>query len=45
MVMAITVQLALVLGVLARRGFALESAAARICREAFGARVTTNVMA
>ena len=30
-------------GVLARRGFALESAAARVCREA-GARVTTNVM-
>ena len=30
-------------GVLGRRGFALESAAARVCREA-GARVTTNVM-
>ena len=30
-------------GVLGRRGFALESAMARICREA-GARVTTNVM-
>ena len=30
-------------GVLGRRGFAVESAAARICREG-GARVTTNVM-
>ena len=30
-------------GVLGRRGFVLESAAARVCREA-GARVTTNVM-
>ena len=30
-------------GVLGRRGFAVESAAARICREA-GGRVTTNVM-
>ena len=30
-------------GVLGRRGFALESVAARICREG-GARVTTNVM-
>ena len=30
-------------GVLAKRGFALESAAARVCRKA-GARVTTNVM-
>ena len=30
-------------GVLGRRGYALESAAARICREA-GGRVTTNVM-
>ena len=30
-------------GVLGRRGYALESAAARVCREA-GARVTTNVM-
>ena len=30
-------------GVLGRRAFALESAAARVCREA-GARVTTNVM-
>ena len=30
-------------GVLGRRGFALESAAARVCREA-GARVSTNVM-
>ena len=30
-------------GVLTRRGFALESAAARVCREA-GARMTTNVM-
>ena len=31
-----------VAGVLSRRGFALESAAARVCREA-GGRVTTNV--
>ena len=30
-------------GVLGRRGFALESAAARVCREA-GARVSTNVL-
>ena len=30
-------------GALGRRGFALESAAARVCREA-GGRVTTNVM-
>ena len=30
-------------GVLGRRGYAVESAAARVCREA-GARVTTNVM-
>ena len=30
-------------GVLGRRGYALESVVARICREA-GARVTTNVM-
>ena len=30
-------------GVLGRRGFALESAAARVCREA-GGRVTTNVL-
>ena len=30
-------------GVLGRRGYALESAAARVCREA-GARVTTNVL-
>ena len=30
-------------GALGRRGFALESAAARVCREA-GARVTTNVL-
>ena len=30
-------------GVLGRRGYALESAAARVCREA-GARVSTNVM-
>ena len=30
-------------GVMGRRGFALESAAARVCREA-GARVSTNVL-
>ena len=30
-------------GALGRRGFSLESAAARVCREA-GGRVTTNVM-
>ena len=30
-------------GVLGRRGFALESATARVCREA-GGRVTTNIM-
>ena len=32
-----------VVGVLVRRGFPVESAAARVCREA-GARVSTNVM-
>ena len=31
------------MGVLGRKGFALESAAARVCREA-GARVTENVL-
>ena len=40
--LAITAQVARGRGVLGRRGYALESAAARICREA-GARVSTNV--
>ena len=40
---AIIVQLVRGQGVLGRRGFAVESAAAQICREA-GARVTTDVL-